>query len=433
MTGASHSAGNTAKNILLVALVVLLGVLCAACWLTALNVSQMSANNPLRRVYDQLSGGAVGYELRSSGIAAAEPVQMAITVDGKLTGVQYNLADLEAGLEAASPLWAEVLGSAVQLNETDDQTLAAALAGGDAALLRYHGAIRVPVLAGWLGGSSNLNIAAETLVYTESEGLLFIRTGEGELYSAPAKVSADTIQRAKESFRGTVCEFSGSAYAVYPETLLFDQGVMTLPRLKATALDLFDAQGGGSLQTLLNAFQYTPYVRSYAEQDGKSKVFADDVSTMRVYADGLTQYTASGESGAISAYDRGEAEGLASLDAQLDCARTVLDTALRAVEAETRASLCGVQQEDGVTTLSFVQTYNGVPILGETDFATFVFRDGALLSASLHLQRFEAEDVRQGVMPARQAAAASDGSARELIVAYREQDGVYVPGRYYLK
>lgn len=433
MNGSSRSAGNTAKNILLVALVVLLGILCAACWLTALNVSQMSANNPLRRLYDQFSGGAIGYELRSSGIAAAEPVQMAITVDGKLMGVQYNLADLEAGLEAASPLWAEVLGSAVQLTETDDQTLAAALSAGDTALLRYHGAIRVPVLAGWLGGSSSLNVSAETLVYAAGEGLLFVRTGEGKLYYAPVKASADTFQRARESFRGTTCEFAGGMYAVYPETLLFDQSIMSLPRLKVAAMDLFDTQGGGSLQTLLNAFQYTPYVRSYAEQDGKSKVFADDVSTLRVYSDGLTQYTASGENGALTAYDRGEADGMAALDAQLDCARTVLDTALRAVEAETRASLCGVQQEDDVTTLSFVQTYNGVPILGDTDFATFVFRQGALLSASLHLQRFTAEDTRQGILPARQAAAASDGSARELIVAYREQEGAYVPGCYYLK
>ena len=58
------------------------------------SIAQMPADNLLRRVYDQLFGGAVGYELRSSGVAAAEPSQLALTVDGQLYGVQYNLTDV---------------------------------------------------------------------------------------------------------------------------------------------------------------------------------------------------------------------------------------------------------------------------------------------------------------------------------------------------
>lgn len=39
----------------------------------------------------------MGYEIRSSGVSAADPAQMALTVDGKLYGVQYNLTDIDAG------------------------------------------------------------------------------------------------------------------------------------------------------------------------------------------------------------------------------------------------------------------------------------------------------------------------------------------------
>ena len=88
MKGAQRSVKNTAKNISLVTLVLLLAVLCAANWLIGMNIAQMPADNLLRRVYDQLFGGAVGYELRSSGVAAAEPSELALTVDGQPYGVE---------------------------------------------------------------------------------------------------------------------------------------------------------------------------------------------------------------------------------------------------------------------------------------------------------------------------------------------------------
>lgn len=91
MRGAQRSVKNTAKNVSLIVLVVLLLSLCAANWLTGLNIAQMPADNWLRRAHDHLFGGAVGYELRSSGVAAADPAQIALTVDGQLSGVQYDV------------------------------------------------------------------------------------------------------------------------------------------------------------------------------------------------------------------------------------------------------------------------------------------------------------------------------------------------------
>ena len=87
MTGRKRSVKNTAKNILLLVLVGLMLMLCAINWLLGMNVAQMPADHLLRRAHDHLFGGAVGYELRSLGVAAAEPAQIALTVDGQLTGV----------------------------------------------------------------------------------------------------------------------------------------------------------------------------------------------------------------------------------------------------------------------------------------------------------------------------------------------------------
>ena len=146
MRGAKRSAKNTAKNISLLVLCGLMGVLCAVNWLMGLNIAQMPADSALRRLHDRFVGGAVGYEIRSSGVSAADPAQMALTVDGKLYGVQYNLTDIDAGITATRSLWSQALtGEGLRL--ADESELCTALRSGSCALLRYHGAIPMQSIA----------------------------------------------------------------------------------------------------------------------------------------------------------------------------------------------------------------------------------------------------------------------------------------------
>ena len=165
MRGAKRSAKNTAKNISLLVLCGLMGVLCAVNWLMGLNIAQMPADSALRRLHDRFVGGAVGYEIRSSGVSAADPAQMALTVDGKLYGVQYNLTDIDAGITATRSLWSQAL-TGEGLRPADESELCTALRSGSCALLRYHGAIPMQSIAGWLGGSwkDNARLQVETLV-----------------------------------------------------------------------------------------------------------------------------------------------------------------------------------------------------------------------------------------------------------------------------
>ena len=435
MKGAQRSVKNTAKNISLVTLVVLLAVLCAANWLIGMNIAQMPADNLLRRVYDQLFGGAVGYELRSSGVAAAEPSQLALTVDGQLYGVQYNLTDVEAGLAAVQSVWSQALSGGA-LEEAGEEELEAALSSGDCALLRYHGSIPLSVIAGWMGGSweNGGSLGVETLVYSAGAGRLFVRASDGNLYAASAQVGENTLAAAQESFRGMLCAFAGGDYAVYPETLLFDSERLSLPLLEEGAVDLFGTQGSAGLEGLLQAFGFTAYTDFYTEQNGEIRVFVDNSSTLRVGAGGLLQYASAGGDSSVRAYEEGEVRGQSALEAQLDCARLILDEALRAGETDTHAALYAVQQDGEETTLVFMQLYGGVPVLGDSDFATFRFADnGTLTSATIRLQRFVASETRRTVLPARQAAASAMAEERSMMVAYRAEDGTYIPARFYLQ
>ena len=429
MTQGGHSLRNTAKNVSLIALVLLLCALCAANWLTGLDFDRMPADSLLRRAYDQVSGGAVGYELRSSGTAAAEPAQLALTAEGQLYGVQYSLTDLDASIEIVRPLWAEVLrGSG--LARAEETALAEAIAAGDCALLRYHGAIPLSVIAGWLGGAWESSVPAESLLYAAGSGQLFVRAWDGTLYAASARAEQTTLRAVQENFRGLPCSFAGAAYAVRPETLLFERETLTLPLLRAGETALFGTQNSPGLEDLLDAFGFAPYANYYSEQDDRVRVFVDDVSTLRVHTTGLLQYAA-GTDSTVRAYDTGEASGRAALDAQIDCARVILDAALRAGETDTHASLYAAQQEDGRTTLVFLQMFGGVPVLGENDFATFVFEEGSLTAATIHLQRFRMEEARRTVLPAQQAAAGAAAQGSGLMVAYRMEGERYAPERFY--
>ena len=435
MKGAQRSVKNTVKNISLLVLVALLAILCAANWLTGMNIAEMPADNLLRRAYDHLVGGAVGYELRSSGVAAAEPAQLALTVDGQLYGVQYNLTEVEAGVSAVQTLWTQVLANGT-LEPADETALANALQASDCALLRYHGSLPLGVIAGWMEGSwkQDDDLAVDTLVYTAGTGQLFVRTPDGALYVADAQANDSALQSAQQNFRGMPCAFAGTAYAVYPETLLFDSERLSLPLLEERTIDLLSAQSGTGLEGLLQAFGFSAYSDFYDEQNGAVRVFVDNASTLRVSAQGLLQYASTGDEGSVRAYEEGEVRGQSALEAQLDSARVILDEALRAGETDTHAALYAVQQGGEETTLVFMQMFGGVPVLGDNDFATFRFaEDGTLRSATIRLQRFAARETMQTVMPARQAAAGAAAGQRSMMVAYRAENSFYVPARFYLQ
>ena len=81
-------------------------------------------------------------------------------------------------------------------------------------------------------------------MYAAGVQRLFVRMADGRLYAADAAVSQNALGEAQKNFRGLSCSFAGDAYAVYPETLLFDSEALSLPVLKPAQINLFAAQSG---------------------------------------------------------------------------------------------------------------------------------------------------------------------------------------------
>ena len=347
--------------------------------------------------------------------------------------MQYSTTDVDASLGAVRSIWTQAL-SGDALMETDEQTLAGELGAERKVLLRYHGALPLSVVSGWMGGTlADDRIKVETLFYSADSGTLFVRTPDGALYLSHAEADRGAFDRALEDFHGTDCAFAGADTNVYPETLLFEGENLTLPVLKNEALDLFAAQSGTGLANLLGAFGFSAYTDFYSEQNDTVRVFVDDASTLRLAKTGLMQYATAGDQSTVTAFESGEVTGSAALDAQIDCARVILDTVLRAGETDTHASLYAVNETEHRTTLVFLQLYSGVPVLGSTDFAAFEFEGGVLRAATVNLQRFAATGENRIVLPAKQAAASASAGERSMMAAYREENGVYAPSRFYLK
>ena len=129
-------------------------------------------------------------------------------------------------------IWTQAL-SGDALMETDEQTLAGELGAERKVLLRYHGALPLSVVSGWMGGTlADDRIKVETLFYSADSGTLFVRTPDGALYLSHAEADRGAFDRALEDFHGTDCAFAGANTNVYPETLLFEGENLTLPVLK---------------------------------------------------------------------------------------------------------------------------------------------------------------------------------------------------------
>lgn len=106
-------------------------------------------------------------------MSAASPAQLALGASGELVGVQYSTTDVDASLGAVRSIWTQAL-SGDALMETDEQTLAGELGAERKVLLRYHGALPLSVVSGWMGGTlADDRIKVETLFYSADSGTLF--------------------------------------------------------------------------------------------------------------------------------------------------------------------------------------------------------------------------------------------------------------------
>lgn len=431
------SIKNSIKNATLVVLTLLLAVLVAVTWGTGLNQYDIPSDSPFSQLYALLNMGNNGYVQRAGNTPAAYPSGIAMTAaDGQPRGGFYN-ETVESGLyETVRPLWAAALTGVRGFTSAASDALRAALSGEDTICLSYDGGLPLRLLAGWMGADTShmTERSVISLVLTRS-GTLFIRDGsDGQIYRADGQLQVDDSTWKKVSANAVTvapaCAYAGALDqtiygTLFPETLV-PQGAAAYDVLQARVPTFGDPSGSDSLQTLLKAFGYDPYVVSYPENDGTTQVFVENYSSLRVSQDGVVDFKANSLNGGLPVYQDGESEHSDTLAAQIDYAYEVLSAALSAIGSTVPSELQSVRYDDSAHawTLDFEQKFGGVPVRRQDmPLARFTFQEDTLVSAKLSLRDYTSTGEKLYVLPVRQAAAAIEGDGMtQYIVAYTDDN-----------
>lgn len=406
-----HSLKNTIRNLALVVLTVLMVVLTLLSGLTA-----VGGEGWRQYVPSSLTQANLGYEVRSGDSPAAYPSSIAMTgTDGVLYGAAYQERSTAQLYEVTHELMGSALSGAERFEALGEEGLRALLAG-ETLCYAYNGEIPLQSLALWLGGTCSSDLNVSMLLLT-AEGRLALRTRELGLVVSETAVDRNAWRRTASTLGVGVCTYAGLGEGllgerVAAETLVFS-GIPASAELLISEPPAFgEPNAADSLQTLLSAFDYSVYARSYQERD--AQVYVDNDSTIRVHADGTVRYTAARRELET------EAPPLPLTDA-IERARVILARAQYSIGAGTQAELLSAaRNEAGGTTLLFGLVFEGIPIETGEPYARFDFADGQLIRAVIRLRRFSASGTRQYILPVQQAAAAARRADQRLGIAYLE-------------
>jgi hypothetical protein len=429
---------NRIKNAILLVLFIGLIVLTGVTWLSGLNLESIPEGTLLHRVYQRITYGVSGFELRTGSDAAAEPTRIAVSTADGLVGAQYQTASVSMLYTVLREPMGAAIDCAGAFAACTEEDFAQALAG-EVLYFGYEGQLPLTLLSGWMGSGRSEELQKTDLLLLTGKGKLFIH-GENGYQWAETKGSPDAWAHLMQELAAGACSFAaqeGEKFAqVRPDTLLFEQESESAERLTMRVPGFLEGQGGSDLTALLEAFSYDPYVRTYQEDQGKTRVFVENYSTLHVSVDGEVSFHTSAMEGALEAYSAAEVEKKDVLRLQTDFAYQLLRQVQGSMSDTSKAMLFDVTEgESGVRVLSFLQTAGGIPVqVGETPFAWFEFREGRMIGAELHLRVFESAGEQSPLLPSRQAAAAAPAEGLRPMLAYtRAADGKFTAQRYYQK
>lgn len=433
---------NSCKNIALVALTLLLIVLVILTWSTTLGRRNVPRDSLLAQVYSILPFQSRGYVQRAGDTPLSYPSSIAMTTEEGLRGTFYDESTLNSFYDVVRPIWATALSKTVNFETATQEQFCKALAEKDTLYQSYNSGLPFILLSGWLGADAvqTEERAVISLVLTR-DGTLFVRGGEdGALYRARETLSVqDSVwEEAAGKITAPVCKYAytldaSNVGALLPESLIANTAAYDVFEMRSPAFG--NVGSGDSLQALLKAFGYDPYVQNYLENDGTKQVFVENYSSLRVSDSGTVTFKANSVMGGLVVYQDGEQKRSEMLAAQADYAAGVLNAALSAIGSTIPAELRSVQYEEQSETqyIEFAQVISSVPVRNQVKpLARFRFQGGTLIMAELCLQDYHPTGEKLYVLPVQQAAAALQGKGTDqYVIAYaQEGDGRLLPHAY---
>ena len=169
---------NRIKNAILLVLFIGLIVLTGVTWLSGLNLESIPEGTLLHRVYQRITYGVSGFELRTGSDAAAEPTRIAVSTADGLVGAQYQTASVSMLYTVLREPMGAAIDCAGAFAACTEEDFTQALAG-EVLYFGYEGQLPLTLLSGWMGSGRSEELQKTDLLLLTGKGKLFIHGENG--------------------------------------------------------------------------------------------------------------------------------------------------------------------------------------------------------------------------------------------------------------
>lgn len=409
---------NKLKNLILFISFVAMIPLTALAWLSYLDTSSVPEDSIFASLYQRVTYGVSGFEIKTGNNPAAMPTRVAIKNEGTANGAQYHEASVSVFYESMYETIGKALAEKGEFQSTDLNELKQSLKL-DGIYFGYEGSLPISLLANWMGQTSKDEITTD-IIWLDKNGTLYIHTVSGFKKKNTGIKNWD-IDISKLPINECIFAADDEMFQkIRPDTLIFKNDIVQAEKYSVSVPDFLDAQNGTSLTNLLSAFSYDLYVNRYEENQGQTMVFVEDYSTLHVSKDGTVIFNASANEGGIDVSS--DPEYADELNVQMDLAVTLIREVQNSMGDTSQAMLYAITQNNDEKVFTFIQCISGVPVKTETPFAQIVIQNNKLMEARFQLKSFNQTGVQTAVIPTRQAAAASNNELFRLMIVYMEDE-----------
>lgn len=268
---------------------------------------------------------------------------------------------------------------------------------------------------------------------TEGVHLLF-QTAEGKAYAAETSVGIGELTAFFEEYGAGDAQY---AYEMEHFSHLPDEFI-SVPHRSVPAVymqsplvsESTSATGERIIQMVLAGFGYNPYLTGgYLESD-YTRVYVEELETLRIAADGKLSYLSPGDEGNTEFPDVERRLWI------VNHAASLLDRVLSDVIGDMSLYLQDVsyEEETGRTVVNFGCCVDGIPMVQDDGYFARLEYDGERLCAAyLTLQSFLRLQQTDLLLPDEQAAAAAVGDCAVFELRYQKnRQGEYHAGWYYV-
>ena len=409
---------NKLKNLILFVSFIAMIPLTALAWLSYLDTSSVPEDSIFASLYQRVTYGVSGFEIKTGNNPAAMPTRIAIKDNGITNGAQYHEASVSVFYESMHETIGKALANQGEFQTTDLTDLKQSLKL-NGIYFGYEGSLPISLLANWMGQTSKDEIATD-IIWLDENGTLYIHTISG-FRKKNTDIKKWDIDVSKLPTNKCIFAADDDMFQkIRPDTLIFENDIVQAEKYSVSIPDFLNAQNGTSLTNLLSAFSYDLYVNRYEENQGQTMVFVEDYSTLHVSKDGTIVFNASANEGGIDVSSDPEYSN--ELTVQMDLAVTLIREVQNSMGDTSQAMLYAITGNNDEKVFTFIQCIGGIPVKTEKPFAQLVIQNNKLMEARFQLKSFNQTGVQTAVIPTRQAAAASNNELFRLMLVYTQDE-----------